>query len=153
MNSSSTNLVYVDAAGWIALVNLRDALHTEAVRIYKQRLQEQYQFITASVVLLDVGNWLSPAPLRGLAIDLLHRILVNKAFTPSLVEQIRSPTHPSWTSCSIVPCSYRAGCAFALVSHAPCNTRALCRGLAMICSPCYFFSITNFIPNLRPTPL
>ena len=72
MNSSSTNLVYVDAAGWIALVNLRDALHTEAVRIYKQRLQEQYQFITASVVLLEVGNWLSPAPLRGLMINLLH---------------------------------------------------------------------------------
>ena len=43
MNSSSTNLVYVDAAGWIALVNRRDALHTQAVRIYKERLQEQYQ--------------------------------------------------------------------------------------------------------------
>ena len=74
MNSSSTNLVYVDAAGWIALVNRRDSLHTEAVRIYRQLLQEQCQFITASVVLLEVGNWLSPAPLRGLAIDLLHRI-------------------------------------------------------------------------------
>jgi uncharacterized protein len=74
MNSSSTNLVYVDAAGWIALVNRRDALHTQAVRIYKQRLQEQCKFITASVVLLEVGNWLSPAPLRGLAIDLLRRI-------------------------------------------------------------------------------
>jgi len=46
MNSSSTKLVYVDAAGWIALVNRRDALHTEAVRIYKQRIQEQCQFIT-----------------------------------------------------------------------------------------------------------
>ena len=74
MNSSSTNLVYVDAAGWIALVNRRDSLHTQAVRIYRQLLQEQCQFITASVVLLEVGNWLSPAPLRGLMINLLHRI-------------------------------------------------------------------------------
>ena len=74
MNSSSTNLVYVDAAGWIALVNRRDTLHTEAVRIYKGLLQERYQFITASVVLLEVGNWLSPSSLRGLAIALLHRI-------------------------------------------------------------------------------
>jgi hypothetical protein len=32
------------------------------------------QFMTASVVLLEVGNWLSPAALRGLAINLLHRI-------------------------------------------------------------------------------
>ena len=74
MNSSSTNLIYVDAAGWIALVNRRDALHTQAVQIYRQLLQEQCQYITASVVLLEVGNWLSPTPLRGLAIDLLHRI-------------------------------------------------------------------------------
>jgi predicted nucleic acid-binding protein len=74
MNSSSTNLVYVDAAGWIALVNRRDAPHTKAVQIYRQLLQEQCQYITASVVLLEVGNWLSPAPLPGLAIDLLHRI-------------------------------------------------------------------------------
>ena len=44
------------------------------MRIYKQRLQEQCQFITASVVLLEVGHWLSPVPLRKLAIDLLHRI-------------------------------------------------------------------------------
>ena len=74
MNSSSTNLVYVDAAGWIALVNRRDTLHPEAVRIYKQLLQEQCKFITTSVVLLEVGNWLSPVPLRGLMINLLHRI-------------------------------------------------------------------------------
>jgi predicted nucleic acid-binding protein len=54
MTPSSTNLVYVDAAGWIALVNRRDALHTQAVRIYRQLLQEQCQFITASVILLEV---------------------------------------------------------------------------------------------------
>jgi len=63
MTSSSTNPIYVDAAGWIALVNRRDALHTEAVRIYKQRLQEQYQFITASVVLLEsCGQYLNDDP-------------------------------------------------------------------------------------------
>ena len=44
------------------------------MRIYKHLLQERCQFITASVVLLEVGNWLSPLPLRGLAVDLLHRI-------------------------------------------------------------------------------
>ena len=60
MNSSSTNLVYVDAAGWIALVNRRDVLHTQAVRIYRQLLQEQCQFMSASVVLLEVGNCCRP---------------------------------------------------------------------------------------------
>jgi len=75
MNSSSTNLIYVDAAGWIALVNRRDALHTSAVQIYKERLQDEAcQFVTSSVVLLEVGNWLSPVPLRSLAVDLRNRI-------------------------------------------------------------------------------
>jgi predicted nucleic acid-binding protein len=50
----------VDAARWIALVNRRDALHTEAARIYRQLLQEQCQFITASVVLLEVGTGCRP---------------------------------------------------------------------------------------------
>ena len=73
MNSSSTKLVYVDAAGWIALVNKRDALHAQAVQIYKERLQEQYQFLTA--VRVDVSapllrgiqsrtGWVRPHPDR-----------------------------------------------------------------------------------------
>ncbi len=74
MSSPFANLTYVDASGWIALVNRRDSLHTQAEQLYRDRLDRRQRLITSSVVLLEVGNWLSPAPKRHLALELLDRI-------------------------------------------------------------------------------
>jgi predicted nucleic acid-binding protein len=74
MSSSPSGLTFVDASGWIALVNRNDGLHEQAVRLFQQRLDEGRGFVTSSVVLLEVGNWLSPVPLRPLASRLLERI-------------------------------------------------------------------------------
>jgi len=74
MNPLSGDLTFVDASGWIALVNANDALHQQSVRLFEQRLNEGRGFVTSSVVLLEVGNWLSPVPLRGLASGLIERI-------------------------------------------------------------------------------
>ena len=74
MNSSSGDLTFVDASGWIPLVNANDTLHPQSVRLFQQRLKEGGGFVTSSVVLLEVGNWLSPIPLRRLASGLLERI-------------------------------------------------------------------------------
>jgi predicted nucleic acid-binding protein len=74
MTAAVTNLTYVDASGWIALVNERDSLHNQATQIYQNRLEQRHRLLTSSVVLLEMGNWLSPVPLRRLAIDLLDRI-------------------------------------------------------------------------------
>ena len=74
MSSSPSGLTFVDASGWIALVNRNDGLHQQAVRLFQQRLDEGRGFVTSSVVLLEVGNWLSPVPLRPLASRLLERI-------------------------------------------------------------------------------
>jgi hypothetical protein len=74
MSSSPSSLTFVDASGWIALVNRNDGLHQQAVRLFQQRLDEGRGFVTSSVVLLEVGNWLSPVPLRPLASRLWERI-------------------------------------------------------------------------------
>ena len=74
MNASSGGLTFVDASGWIALVNANDTLHQQSVRLFQQRLKEEGGFVTSSVVLLEVGNWLSPIPLRRLASGLMERI-------------------------------------------------------------------------------
>jgi len=74
MSSSPSGLTFVDASGWIALVNRNDGLHQQAVLLFQQRLDEGRGFVTSSVVLLEVGNWLSPVPLRPLASRLLERI-------------------------------------------------------------------------------
>ena len=55
-------------------MNANDTLHPESVRLFQQRLKEGGVFLTSSVVLLEVGNWLSPIPLRRLASGLLERI-------------------------------------------------------------------------------
>jgi uncharacterized protein len=74
MSSSPSGLTFVDASGWIALVNRNDGLHEQAVRLFQQRLDEGRGLVTSSVVLLEVGNWLSSIPLRPLASRLLERI-------------------------------------------------------------------------------
>ena len=74
MNPLSGDLTFVDASGWIALVNANDTLHHQSVRLFEQRLNDGRGFVTSSVVLLEVGNWLSPVPLRRLASDLMERI-------------------------------------------------------------------------------
>ena len=74
MNPLSGDLTFVDASGWIALVNANDTLHLQSVRLFEQRLNEGRGFVTSSVVLLEVGNWLSPVPLRRLASGLVERI-------------------------------------------------------------------------------
>ena len=74
MNPLSGDLTFVDASGWIALVNTNDTLHHESVRLFQQRLNDGRGFVTSSVVLLEVGNWLSPIPLRRLASALMERI-------------------------------------------------------------------------------
>lgn len=74
MSSSPSGLSFVDASGWIALVNRNDGLRQQAVRIFQRRLDERGGFVTSSIVLLEVGNWLSPVSLRPLASRLLDRI-------------------------------------------------------------------------------
>jgi predicted nucleic acid-binding protein len=74
MSSSASGLTFVDASGWIALVNRNDGLHQQAARLFQQRLDEGKGFVTSSVVLLEVGNWLSPVTLRPLASRLWERI-------------------------------------------------------------------------------
>ena len=74
MNPLSGDLTFVDASGWIALVNANDTLHQQSVRLFEQRLNDGRGFVSSSVVLLEVGNWLSPIPLRRLASALMERI-------------------------------------------------------------------------------
>ena len=38
MNPLSGDLTFVDASGWIALVNANDTLHHQSVRLFEQRL-------------------------------------------------------------------------------------------------------------------
>jgi predicted nucleic acid-binding protein len=74
MSVDAPPLTFVDASGWIAMVNQRDLLHQKATQVYQERFRQSGYFVTSSIVLLEVGNWLSPVPSRRLATELLDRI-------------------------------------------------------------------------------
>lgn len=64
--------VFIDTAGWIALVSPRDDFHSQAREAYA-RLKKALR-ITTDVVLVEIGDTLRKPPLRPLAITLIKEI-------------------------------------------------------------------------------
>jgi predicted nucleic acid-binding protein len=56
MNPLSGELTFVDASGWIALVNANDTLHQQSVRLFEQRLNEGRGFVTISFTIMQERN-------------------------------------------------------------------------------------------------
>ncbi len=68
--------VFVDAGYWIALVHQRDQLHERARKL---SVGLGGPLITTEPVLLEVGNTLSAALMRGLVVALISRLRANPA--------------------------------------------------------------------------
>lgn len=66
--------LFVDASGWVAVVNKSDALHAMAKSIYNQRFATGQVIITTTAVMMEVGNVLSLVRMRHLAVNLRHRL-------------------------------------------------------------------------------
>jgi len=56
--------VFVDSAAWIALLNTRDDLHTNAIQINKNLRKQNAALVTTEFVLLEVADALCVPPLR-----------------------------------------------------------------------------------------
>jgi uncharacterized protein len=65
----------LDSAGLLALLNVRDSLHTTAVRLWDDFLATRTPLITTSLVLIELGDCLSTSRHRSLAIDLRQQLL------------------------------------------------------------------------------
>lgn len=66
--------VFVDTAAWIALINIRDALHGRAQSVYNRLVQQRVLLITTDFVLLEVADALSEPFLRPHTIGFLNRL-------------------------------------------------------------------------------
>lgn len=64
--------VFIDTAGWIALVSPRDDFHSQAGEAYAQ-LKKALR-VTTDVILVEIGDTLRRPPLRPLAIKLIEEI-------------------------------------------------------------------------------
>jgi predicted nucleic acid-binding protein len=68
----ATTEVFIDTAGWIALVSPRDDFHSQAKEAYGQ-LKKALR-VTTDVILIGIGDTLRKPPLRPLAITLIEEI-------------------------------------------------------------------------------
>lgn len=64
--------VFIDTAGWIALIHRGDVLHQQATRIYKSL--GKIQRVTTDAVIIETCNAFSKAPTKPLAVAFLDKI-------------------------------------------------------------------------------
>lgn len=56
--------VFVDAVAWIALINSRDSLHSQATAVLRELRQTRSRLVTTEFVLLELANALSAPDFR-----------------------------------------------------------------------------------------
>lgn len=66
--------VFIDSAAWIALLHSADSLHKQTVATYGNLVADGRDFVTTSLVLVEVASALSAQSRRHLAIELEQRL-------------------------------------------------------------------------------
>lgn len=67
--------VFLDSAGLIALLNVRDSLHAAALSVWNEFVITQTPLVTTSLVLIELGDCLSSSRHRSLAIEMRQQLL------------------------------------------------------------------------------
>jgi predicted nucleic acid-binding protein len=65
--------VFVDSAGWIALLHGGDSMHARAVEVYRRLIAEGRRPLTTSLVLVEVASAFASPARRHLAVELAER--------------------------------------------------------------------------------
>lgn len=65
-------MIFIDTSGWIALLNKRDRLHTQAVKHYREIVKKKK--ITTDAVLIETFNAFSNNKVRHLAVLFIEQI-------------------------------------------------------------------------------
>ncbi len=77
-------LVFVDTAGWLALLNPRDGLHSQAVAARGGLQRRRVRLITTEFVLVEVADAFAEPPLRAVAVEFYRGL--RQANTPLTLE-------------------------------------------------------------------
>ena len=76
--------VFVDTAGWIALLNPKDGLHSQAISVRNDLQQHRVKLITTEFVLIEVADAFAEPPLRSVAFEFYRGLRQND--TPFAVQ-------------------------------------------------------------------
>lgn len=75
--------VFMDTAGWLALLNSKDGLHTQAAAVQSQLQQRRMKLVTTEFVLIEVADALAEPPLRAVSVEFYRGL--RQADTPFVV--------------------------------------------------------------------
>lgn len=64
--------IFVDTAGWLALINKRDSLHQKSRQIMESLARPDLKLVTTEFVLLEVADALGAPHLRSTAINFVE---------------------------------------------------------------------------------
>ena len=71
--------VFVDTAGWLALLNARDGFHTQAVQIAASLRKSKVRLVTTRFVLIEVADAFAVPPLRALSVGFIDGLQSSSA--------------------------------------------------------------------------
>lgn len=87
--------VFIDSAAWIALLHSADSLHKQTVVTYDKLVADSRDFVTTSLVLVEVASALSAQSRRHLAIELERRLRSSTICEVFWID--REPYEHSWS--------------------------------------------------------
>ena len=88
MRINRSPYVFIDTAGWIALLNPKDGLHSQALSVRNDLRQRRARLITTEFVLIEVADAFAEPPLRSVAFEFYRGLRQNNA--PFAVEIVPS---------------------------------------------------------------
>jgi hypothetical protein len=74
---NAVNSVFLDTSGLIAAANTDDEWHSSVLSVWQGLIAGDYELITTTLVLIELGDGLSRVHLRRLAIELYDRIRIS----------------------------------------------------------------------------
>lgn len=66
--------IFVDTSALIAIGNIRDSFHSQAVRVRNELRQFGRNFVTTNAILLEFGNTFSQVNLRPTAVKMIEAV-------------------------------------------------------------------------------
>lgn len=82
--TSLAPFVFMDTAGWLALLNPKDGLHSQAVSVRGDLQRRRVKLVTTEFVLIEVADAFAEPVLRAVAVEFYRGL--RQANTPSTLE-------------------------------------------------------------------
>ncbi len=79
-----SDFVFVDTAGWLALLNTKDGLHRQARTVQTELQQQRVRLVTTEFVLIEVPDAFAEPPLRTVAVEFYQGL--KRKNTPFAIE-------------------------------------------------------------------